>query len=103
MSEGHHHTVSGQNVVLDVGGEIGALVVYTPADLAGQEIEISPADGDGPRTHTEVHARKVLDGQVHAGVFPELTAGLYHLWPPGADAGVPVWIEGGMVAECDWR
>ena len=103
MSEGHNHIVRGQNVVLDVGGEIGALVIYARSDLAGQEIEICPLGSQGPRTHTEVHPRQVLGGQVHAGVFPELAAGDYELWPPGAATGLPVRIEGGKVAELDWR
>ena len=103
MSEGHNHTVRGENVVLDVGGEIGALVVYTPADLAGQEIEISPVDGDGTRTHTEVHPRNIPGRTVYAGVFPQLKAGDYRLWPPGAEKGVSVRIQGGRVAELDLR
>lgn len=35
-------------VVLDIGGEVGALVVTTPAGLVGAEIEICPA---GRRDH----------------------------------------------------
>ena len=35
-------------VVMDVGGDIGALILYTPAAMDGREIEISR---DGQRLH----------------------------------------------------
>jgi hypothetical protein len=46
------HTVenphAGQGmVVLDIGGDIGALVVLAPVDLAGLELEICPAGARG--------------------------------------------------------
>lgn len=34
-------------VVLDIGGDIGALVVSTPADMVGVEIEIAPTGSRG--------------------------------------------------------
>ena len=39
-------------VVMELGGDTGALILYTPAGLNGREIEIS-RDGDrgAPRTH----------------------------------------------------
>ena len=103
MSEGHQHTVHGENVVLDIGGEVGALVVYTNADLSGQEIEISRTGDGEPRVHTEVHPRRLGPAGVHAAVFASLAAGEYDLWPPGQAGPVSVRIEGGGVAEVDWR
>lgn len=32
-------------VLLDIGGDVGALVLHMPAELAGVEIEIRPVDG----------------------------------------------------------
>lgn len=103
MSDGHNHKVQGQNVVLDVGGDIGALVIYVPAELNGMEIEIRVPGADDAITHTEVHPRRVLGGHVHAGVFPELASGEYELRPPRGTAGTIVMIEGGRIAELDWR
>ena len=39
-------------VVLELGADIGALILYTPADLDGAEIEISRDDDPGPGART---------------------------------------------------
>ncbi len=66
-------------VVLDIGGDAGALVVSTSARLVGAEIEIR-ADGDEWRgTHTAVRERRVAGRVQYAGVFPRLDAGEYEL------------------------
>jgi hypothetical protein len=65
MSAHTHHTMapSGQGtVVLNIGAGIGALVIYTPGDLHGHEIEVSPADDPAARTHAAVRARYVRGG-----------------------------------------
>src|ERR1700683_5681096 len=70
------------SVVLEVGAGTGALVLHTPADLAGQEIEISPASG-GPaahRTHSLVRERNTSAGTSYAAVYPGVAAGDYTLW-----------------------
>ena len=103
MSEGHQHTVKGENVVLDIGGDVGALVIYTDPQLSGQEIEIRRTGDDGPKAHTEVHPRRLGDAGVHAAVFAALIAGEYDLWPPGVAGPVSVRIDGGRVTELDWR
>lgn len=93
------------SVVLDVGGEIGALVVYVDAGLAGDEIQIRPA-GDphgGHHTHTDVRERRLGQLIVHAAVFASLPAGDYELDAPGGGAPRRVTITGGAVAEVDWR
>ncbi len=41
--------------MLDIGGDVGALVVYLPDSFAGTEIEIGWSDSDEPFTHTGVH------------------------------------------------
>ena len=50
-------------VVLDIGGDIGALVVTTPASLAGVEIEICPA---GARTQPADDGADWWSGDWHA-------------------------------------
>ena len=42
----HENPFAGQGpVLLDIGGDVGALVVEMPAALTGREIEICPVDG----------------------------------------------------------
>lgn len=70
---------TGASVLLDIGEDNGALVVYGPARLAGEEIEIRPHGGVWSGVHTAVRARHVGDRVLHAGVFGSLPAGLYDL------------------------
>jgi len=89
------------SVILEVGGDIGALVLETPPGLAGAEIEISPTDG-GARTHSAVRVRHTAAGTRHAAVYPGLPAGDYVVW--GRD-GVPagqVTVRGGQASRFSW-
>lgn len=99
---GENPGVQGGSVVLDIGGDIGALIVYLPESFARTEIYISVADGSKPFTHTGVHPRGAPNGPLHqTAVYPELTTGDYQLWHP-ADAsplGPAVHVQGGAVAE----
>src|SRR5919202_5337785 len=69
-----------QPIVLDIGQDIGALIVYTGPELRGREIEISPKGNAARRTHMEVLERTVTGQTVWAAVFPALSAGDYSLW-----------------------
>jgi hypothetical protein len=84
-------------VILDVGADIGALVLYTPADMDGQEIEIST--GDQPRTHNVVRRRDTGD---YAAVYPGLPAGDYTIWRPAGHQATTTTITGGTVTTCRW-
>ena len=54
-------------VVLDLGANVGALVLYTPAALDGLEIEISLEDVPGARrTHSRVRPRHTAAGTRYA-------------------------------------
>ncbi|HLY12992.1 MAG TPA: hypothetical protein VKR24_01475, partial [Candidatus Limnocylindrales bacterium] len=85
-----------EDAVLDIGGDIGALILYTDAEYDQREIEISPIDAgpdhhhahddatehehehehpDGHRTHTAIHVRRTGAGLTYAGIYPELRAG----------------------------
>jgi len=94
---------SATSVVLDIGGEVGALVLYTPVAYLGREIEVSPAGDGARRTHTAVLERRAAGGAFCAAVYPALAAGEWRVW--GDDESLPstVRIEGGTVAELDWR
>jgi hypothetical protein len=93
-----------EHVVLDIGGEFGALVLYTPPDLHGREIEISPVGQNTQRTHTAVLERIVAGRSVFAAVYPRLPAGTFRLWFDEDPTRLNrVQIVAGRVAELDWR
>ncbi len=97
-------------VVMEVGGDIGALILYTPAELDGQEIEISrdgePARRDGEpaakRTHSQVRARHMAAGTRYAAVYPGLVAGSYTVWDHAGQPAASVVVSGGQVASFRW-
>ncbi len=91
------------SVVLDIGGDVGALVLYTPDGYRGREIEVSPQGDDGRRTHTGVLERKIGGRTLLAAVFPCLRAGEWRIWTDDPALPSRVRIEGGAVAEVDWR
>jgi hypothetical protein len=109
----HQHGQLGHGApVLDIGGDIGALVLYTDSDLEGLEIEVSVRDrsadesGDesGRRTHTEILRRTVGGRTFWAGVYSQLPEGDYRIWfdeAPGRTLEFS--IAGGSVTELDWR
>jgi len=90
-------------VVLDIGGDVGALILYVPPSLSGAEIEISRCDSDDPRTHVAVHERHIGQQRAFAAVYGSLRAGDYTLWVPPPTPAATVTIAGGEVTELDWR
>jgi hypothetical protein len=90
------------SIILDIGGDIGALIVYTNEDLLGHEVEVSRAANAARRTHTDVLARRLNGRTVHAAVFAELSAGDYILWKNNQPDDA-VTIAGGAIAEVNWR
>jgi hypothetical protein len=83
-------------VVLDIGGDVGALVLYTPPALHGREIEVAPLGNEARRVHSAVLERTIGGRTVHAAVYPELMAGDYEVC--SAD-GPHFTIVGGNVSE----
>ncbi|MCU1488973.1 MAG: glycosylphosphatidylinositol specific phospholipase [Acidimicrobiaceae bacterium] len=86
-------------VVLELGGEIGALVLRTAAELLGAEIELEPHTPGVPRTHSAVRQRLVSPERVYAAVYPSLRVGSYTV----EGSGQVVAIEGGRVTELVYR
>ena len=80
MTAHRYGPTSAGTVLLDLGADTGALVLYTPADLLGAEIEISPDTPGAPRTHAAVRARPVPGGTRYAVVYEGLAAGRYTIW-----------------------
>jgi hypothetical protein len=90
-------------VVLELGADVGALVLYTPAELDGREIEIS-RDSDPParRTHSQVRPRHMAALTKYAAVYPELAAGTYTIWANASREAGSVVITGGRVTNWSW-
>jgi hypothetical protein len=107
MSHDHHHhgRVEGGShcLVLDIGADIGALVIYADERLDEAEIEISPGtDPRTPRSHNQVHARSNRHGTAYTAVFPAVPAGDYTIWRHDGSAQGNVTIRGGHVTEHHW-
>src|ERR1700722_12952338 len=85
------------SVLLDVGGDMGALIVSALAEQCGEEIELVPRTAEVPLTHTEVRERRLPGGSVYAAVFPGVPSGVYCL-RTAAGAEEAVVIVGGEVA-----
>ncbi len=103
MAEQHIDRVHSETVVLDIGQDIGALIIYTDAKLRGREIEVSPRGSAANRVHVEVLERRINDRPVFAAVFPGLRAGDYDIWDNAPNPSGTVTIVGGKVATVDWR
>src|SRR5689334_4763263 len=103
MAEERNDRVHSETVVLNIGQEIGALIIYTEAELRGREIEVSPRGNAGTRIHVEVLERRINGRPVFAAVFPQLRAGEYDIWGKASSRPELVSILGGEVATVDWR
>ncbi len=100
MIEQYVERVHAEPAVLDIGQGVGALAIYTKAELLGQEIEVSLKGNDEKRIHTAIHERKVNGRSIYAGLFLALPEGEYIIWVhPSSE----VTITGGQVAEVNWR
>ncbi len=102
-----HNAGAGQGPVLvDVGGDAGALILLATPDMQHVEIEVSPAGRDGDRTHVAVLARPAGGAQVYAAVYPSLTAGAWTVWHPDPGRSdepvMQVQVPAGSVAQVQW-
>ncbi|HEX8917154.1 MAG TPA: phospholipase [Chloroflexota bacterium] len=102
MSEVHVQRVHTENVVLDIGGDIGALVIYTDKDRDNDEIELSPK-GSSARFHNQVHERQFNGRTLFAAVYPGIHAGEYDIWADESTVAGSITVAGGQVATVDWR
>ena len=94
-------------VVLDIGGDVGALVLAMPETMAGVEIEIRPVGPNRPvlahRSHVGVVGRPVGGRTIWSAVFPELRDGRYELYERiGGQVRLIVDISGGEVTHASW-
>jgi len=98
-----HNHVAGQGpTVLEIGDDMGALVLHTAAELVGAEIEISPDGEPDRRRHVAVHPRHFPGGTAYAAVYYGLAAGRYDLWAADGSRALAVLIEGNAITESVW-
>ena len=90
------------SLVLDIGGEIGALVIHADAALDGAEIELSPVGADANRFHNMVHPRRAGATTMYTAVYPAVTEGAYTVWRNKDTRHGIVNITGGQVTEYVW-
>jgi hypothetical protein len=62
MAEQKSDRVHPESVVLDIGQDIGALIIYTDAELRGREIEVSPLGSAATRVKS-----RSWNGELTAG------------------------------------
>ncbi|MEY9887720.1 hypothetical protein ABIA35_006892 [Catenulispora sp. MAP12-49] len=99
MNEHNHGPSAVGSVVLNLGGDIGALIIQAEADLLGVEIEISPLDGTGEphRTHSMVRERQTVPQPRYDAVYPDVQAGRYTIWRDATTPAGTVTISGGQI------
>ncbi len=120
MNENENPHAGQGSVMLDIGGDVGALVVSMPPAMVGVEIEIAPVGGShehdhdhglghghghghGHRPHVAVVDRPVTDGHEPSLVFPDLVEGSYELFDKGQDTVLlTAEIIGGQVTFLEW-
>jgi hypothetical protein len=88
------------SIVVEVGGDRGALVLYLDDAFRNHEVEISPV-GSAHRVHTGVLDRATAAGTALAAVFGSLAAGPYLVWRDNQTAAATVVVIAGQVTE--WR
>jgi len=99
-----HNAFAGQGaVLLDIGGDIGALVVTMPVGSEGREVELR-RDGAHHHPHVAVVSRPVADGVQASLVFGEVPAGDYVLaWKEDPQPHLAVSVRGGEVTDTAWQ
>jgi hypothetical protein len=90
------------SVVLELGADIGALVIYTGADLLGREIEISPVGAPADRTHAAVRERRAGGDIRYGALYSRLPADHYMIWQDATTAVGLVRVPGAAIAEYVW-
>lgn len=98
----HHGPSHTGSVVLDVGEGVGALVLYTSAEMAGVEVDVVGVGPGTVSTHALVRPRVLPGGTTYAAVYPGLPEGGYQVVGDCPRRCDDVEIIGGRVAELDW-
>ena len=95
--------VRGGPPVLDIGGDIGALLVTMNPDTAGTELHLRSEHQPPIRIHTGIWHRTNGDRQVTTAVFAELPQGAYWVLDSTGTDLRRVTIRGGALTRLDLR
>src|SRR5260370_11981379 len=90
MAERYIDRVYTEHVVLDIGEDIGSLVIYTSEKWRGKEIQVSLKGADAAKlVHTAVWERRFNGRVAYAGVYAALPEGDYIFsTPPSTDVTI---------------
>jgi hypothetical protein len=93
-----------EHVVLEIGGQIGALIVQAEPVELDLQIEICPSgQEDGKREHQHILERPMPARTMYAAMFYGLRQGSYTLLTHNQVRETDVMIRGGEVTTIDWR
>lgn len=90
-------------VVLDIGEDLGALIIHTDPSMHGVEVEISPSGENENRSHKQILERSAGGRAEFTAVFDGLPVGAYTLWVEGDPRARGVKVEAASVVQLDWR
>jgi len=93
---------AGGPVVVDIGGDVGALLVTTDPAWLGRELHVR-RDGEVRTTHTGVWERTIGSMPTVVAVFPALVAGRYDLLDATGQPMRSLAIAGGRITGLDLR
>ena len=100
MVEKYEKRVQAGHAVLDIGGDIGSLIIHTREHMLGYQIDVSlKGITSAKRIHTDVLERRIAGRPVFAAVFAELPEGEYVTWSDPAETFT---IAGGSITELNW-
>jgi len=94
-----HHAAPEGAPVLDIGGDIGAVVVYLATVPDGGELEACPVGDRRRRFHTGVHLRRIGGHERPVAVYPEVREGDYDILDAALEPVARVRVTGGAVTE----
>jgi hypothetical protein len=98
MMHTHSHHEIGETPVLDIGGDVGALVVQLDIVPPSGELEACPRARPDLRFHTGVHWRQIDGRRVAVAVYPAVVQGDYEILDADLRPVGSVRVEGGQVA-----
>ena len=93
------------SVVLDIGEDVGAVVILTDAELDGTELEVRRLGTAWNGTHVAVRSRPTIGEPVYAAVFGRLHEGVHEFRQRPAELLGPVHqvtVIGGELVEFNW-
>ncbi len=89
--------------MLDIGGDVGAMIVYLDRIPPSGELMAHPPGRPDEHFHTGVHPRELGGRTVAVAIFPEAVEGTYDLLDPDGMPMARIEVTGGRVSELDLR